>query len=150
MNKSIFKTFALSISIVGTLTLINSCTTANKEVVVDVSSINKENPAQAVFGEDEFDFGQIAAGEKVTHSFTFINEGKSPLIIFDVQTSCGCTVPNDWSKDPILPGDEGHFTVTYDSQGNSGKIIKYITLLANTYPKTSTRVKLTGEVIGVQ
>ncbi len=36
------------------------------------------------------------------------------LIINDVKTSCGCTVP-EWSKEPIRPGRKGQITIKYDA-----------------------------------
>src|SRR5680860_207837 len=43
------------------------------------------------FEEMEFEFGTIKEGEKVEHQFNFTNTGESPLVISNVQASCGCT-----------------------------------------------------------
>src|SRR5689334_6348391 len=53
------------------------------------------------------DFGKIKLGVPVTHEFKFTNTGKTPLIITNVQASCGCTTPS-WTKDPVPPGGSGY------------------------------------------
>ena len=55
------------------------------------------------FEEEEHDFGTIINGTPVETSFKYTNTGKSPLVISNIKTSCGCTVPEDWSKDPLAP-----------------------------------------------
>lgn len=41
----------------------------------------------------------------MTYEFKFTNTGKEPLIISNVQASCGCTTPK-WSNEPIAPGKQ--------------------------------------------
>jgi len=65
--------------------------------------------------------------------FNFKNVGNSNLIICDVVTSCGCT-SSIFSKDPVLPREEGTIIVTFDSKGKSGEIRTYVVVSANTYP----------------
>ncbi len=78
-----------------------------------------------------YDFGQIEekAGP-VSHSFTFTNTGKVPLILTNVVSSCGCTTPV-WPKAPILPGKKGAIKVTFDPTNRPGPIDKSITISSN-------------------
>ena len=46
------------------------------------------------FYQNEFDFGFIQMGEKVTHDFLFINTGDGDLYINKVVSDCGCTIAN--------------------------------------------------------
>jgi len=92
-----------------------------------------------------YDFGKIKEGDKVSHSFKFTNTGKSPLIITSAIASCGCTTPV-WPKTPIMPGDTGSISVTFNSRGKSGLQDKLITVSANTQPAQSI-VHLLGEVL---
>jgi len=90
-----------------------------------------ENAPVFKFIEESFDFGgEIIDGEKVTHKFTFTNDGKSPLIIEKVKASCGCTTP-DWPKKPIAPGETGEITATYNSKGRIGKFNKAVRITSN-------------------
>ena len=83
------------------------------------------------FENKEHDFGEIEAKTKVETVFKYKNSGDAPLVITDIKSSCGCTVPQDWSREPLLPGDSGQFTVKFNGSG-SNKITKTITVTANT------------------
>ncbi|GAB3314002.1 hypothetical protein GCM10027299_01610 [Larkinella ripae] len=80
-----------------------------------------------------YDFGDIAEGDTVARNFKFKNEGEFPLIINNIQTSCGCTTP-EWPKKPIEPGQEGSIRVLFNSQGKRGVQNKTVTVYANTDP----------------
>lgn len=95
-------------------------------------------------GEDSYDFGVVKEGEKVEHEFTFTNTGSSPLIISNVQASCGCTTP-EYSKNPIAPGDQGLVKVVFNSAGQLGKQHKVITVTSNAASR-NTLLHLRGEV----
>ncbi|MFT4666174.1 MAG: hypothetical protein ACI8YQ_002854 [Polaribacter sp.] len=88
------------------------------------------------FEETEFDFGTIAAGEKVNHVYKFKNTGNEPLIISNAKGSCGCTVPS-WPKEPIPVGGTGEISVQFDSKGKKNKQSKRVTITANTDPAQS-------------
>jgi hypothetical protein len=82
------------------------------------------------FKESSFDFGEIKQGDVVEHVFVFENTGKEPLILTDVRTTCGCTVPK-WPKEPLAPGASASITVQFNSRGKIGMQNKVITVLSN-------------------
>jgi Protein of unknown function (DUF1573) len=94
--------------------------------------------------ETAYNFGEITEGVVVKHNFKFKNTGKTPLIITDVQTTCGCTVPT-WNKNPIQPDEVEAINVEFNSKGKQGKMDKPITIIANTFP-VRTECKLVGFV----
>lgn len=98
------------------------------------------------FEEDLFEFGEIVQGEKVEHTFTFVNKGDADLIITGARGSCGCTVPT-WPKEPIRPGEKGEIFVVFNSEGKEGKQHKQITVTANTNPATNY-LAISGMVVG--
>ena len=90
------------------------------------------------------DYGTIYQATDGNCTFTFKNEGDEPLILSNVRSSCGCTVPN-WPKDPILPGQSNAIHVTYDTK-RLGIISKQITVVSNaTEPSLVLSIK--GNVI---
>jgi len=72
------------------------------------------NDASISFTKEKHDFGLIPCKKETTCTFEFTNPGKTMLIINDVKTSCGCTVP-EWSKEPIRPGGKGTIKIKYDA-----------------------------------
>lgn len=83
------------------------------------------------FDKKEHDFGEIEAKTAVETVFNYTNTGEAPLVITDIKSSCGCTVPQDWSKEPLAPGESGKFTVKFNGSGKN-KVTKSITVTANT------------------
>ncbi|WP_100615086.1 DUF1573 domain-containing protein [Confluentibacter citreus] len=83
------------------------------------------------FDETTHDFGEIEANQQVETVFKYKNTGDAPLVITDIKSSCGCTVPQDWSREPLAKGESGQFTVNFNGSG-SNKITKTITVTANT------------------
>ena len=65
------------------------------------------------------EFGDLIQGVPVVHSFVFKNITDEPIIIENVRTTCGCTVP-DWSYEPILSGATSEIKVEYDAQKLQG------------------------------
>jgi len=77
------------------------------------------------------DFGVLNdEGGPVTYKFVFKNSGTAPLIIFKVESSCGCTTP-EWTKIPVAPGKEGTITVEFDPYDNLGSVSKTVTINSN-------------------
>lgn len=78
-----------------------------------------------------YEFGDIYKGDKVQHTFKFTNTGSSPLIITNVEVTCGCTIPKGWPRDPIMPGNRGELQVQFDSSGKFGRQNKVVTVVSN-------------------
>ena len=97
------------------------------------------------FLESEHDFGQIEEnGGNVSHTFEFINEGDSPLVILSVKPSCGCTTPN-WSKDEIKPGKKGFIIAEYNPKGRPGVFRKSLSVITNDNRRSLIFIK--GKVV---
>ena len=79
-------------------------------------------------------------------SFEFTNTGDAPLIITNVLSTCGCTVPTK-PEAPIMPGKTGKIDIKYNMA--PGPIRKTITVESNAVNYESGRValKIKGEVI---
>ena len=80
--------------------------------------------------KESHDFGTITEGTQASYTFDIQNTGTQPLIISNVQPSCGCTTP-EWTKDPIPPRGKGKIMATYNSQGRPGAFNKAITVTSN-------------------
>lgn len=82
------------------------------------------------FSTDNHDFGNVPEGTMATYEFKFKNTGNQPVVIANVQASCGCTTP-DWTKTPVLPGKMGVIKAMYSSAGRPGVFNKTVTVTSN-------------------
>lgn len=104
----------------------------------------QEKTAKIEFKTIEIDYGTIEKGADGVRTFEFTNSGDAPLIISNVKSSCGCTVPS-WPKTPIMPGDSGEIKVKYDTN-RVNPIRKTITVTSNADTPT-VALKIKGEVV---
>lgn len=65
------------------------------------------------FEKIKYDFGEIPAKKNISIVFRFLNSGNKPLIIKNVETSCGCTVPK-WEKEKIMQNEVSEIEVYID------------------------------------
>ncbi|MBU5638155.1 DUF1573 domain-containing protein [Geomonas sp. Red69] len=77
-----------------------------------------------------FNFGTVAQGKKVQHTFTIRNNGDAPLQIKKLDASCGCTAAKP-SASVVSPGKSAEIEVSFDSSSFSGKVAKTVTLTSN-------------------
>jgi len=99
--------------------------------------------AKIEFKSETIDYGEIAKDSDGIRVFEFTNTGTVPLVISDVKSSCGCTIPKK-PEEPIMPGKTGEIQVKYDTR-RVGPIRKAITVTSNA--DTPTKVlKIKGTV----
>ena len=96
------------------------------------------------FDKTLHDFGEIQNGTAVETVFSYTNSGRSPLVVTDIKSTCGCTVPQGWSKEPLMPGESSQFSVKFNGKG-ANKVSKTITLTTNT-EKGREQVRITAFV----
>ncbi|WP_310379254.1 DUF1573 domain-containing protein [Flavobacterium sp.] len=97
--------------------------------------------------DNTIDYGTVTKKkDNGIRSFEFTNTGDAPLIITNVLSTCGCTVPTK-PTEPIMPGKTGKIDVKYNM--NPGPIRKTITVESNAVNYESGRIalKIKGEVI---
>ena len=94
--------------------------------------------AQVVFTPDTWDFGTIRETDgRVSHTFTGENRGDKPVVILDVVTTCGCTVP-EFTKRPIRPGEKTSVKVTFDPTNRPGTFTKELGVYSTERRKIAT------------
>jgi hypothetical protein len=82
------------------------------------------------FNKTEHDFGTINQGEKVSYTFTYVNETDEPIILTDVRAGCGCTMP-EWSRAPLMKGKKGELKVVFNSAGKINEFYKQVYVTSN-------------------
>lgn len=96
------------------------------------------------FETETIDYGTIEKGSNGIREFKFTNVGKDPLVLSNVQSSCGC-VAVDWPKEPIKSSAFGIIKVKYDTN-RMGPFTKTVTVTSNA-EEPSKIIKIKGIVI---
>ena len=101
--------------------------------------------SEIIFETPEYNFGDIQENKgKVSHKFSFTNNGKESIRILTVKPSCGCTTPN-WSKDEIKPGKKGFIIAEYNPKGRPGVFRKSLSVITNDNRRSLIFIK--GKVV---
>ncbi len=115
-------------------------------VVALISLIGYTSSAQAKisFKNETVDYGKIVKGSDGIRVFEFTNTGDAELVVTNVKSSCGCTVPKK-PEGPIAPGASGSIEVKYDTN-RVGPIRKTVTVYSNA-DEPIKALKIKGEVL---
>jgi len=106
---------------------------------------SQENKPEISFEKTVIDYGTVNKGDNGVRKFVFKNTGNAPLIISNVKSTCGCTIPKKPEK-PILPGESEKIQVKYDTK-RVGFIRKSITVTSNAASSPTTILKIKGQVV---
>lgn len=112
--------------------------------LMSLGSFAQETQAKIEFKTDVIDYGTIEKGADGVRTFEFTNTGDAPLVISNVKSTCGCTVPKK-PKGPIMPGETGEIEVKYDTK-RVNPIRKTITVFSNAETPT-VALKIKGLVV---
>ncbi|MBT1711738.1 DUF1573 domain-containing protein [Fulvivirgaceae bacterium PWU5] len=110
------------------------------------ASTKKVSGPVITFEKKTHDFGEIVQGDKVEETFKFTNTGTEPLILTNVQVTCGCTTPKGWPRDPIQPGGKGEIVVAFNSAGKIGRQDKVVTVVSNAANPDEAKISFTAQV----
>lgn len=99
---------------------------------------------EITFDSTRYNFGTIDYAVKGEFLFGFTNTGNQPLIIAQVQGSCGCIVTT-WPTEPILPGKRNVIKVKYDTK-RVGPMTKTVTVSSNVPKDPQVVLTLRGTV----
>lgn len=90
------------------------------------------------------DYGIITQGSSGIFELIVKNTDKVPLIISNIKSSCGCTVP-EWPKEPLVAGKKYVIKIKYDTN-QLGPIAKTLTIQSNDKNSNFRVLKIRGMV----
>lgn len=105
----------------------------------------KKSKGEVAFFKTSHNYGRIEMGEKVEYAFKFVNKGKEPVSIENVEVSCGCTTPV-FPFVPIKPGKMGSVKVLFNSENRLGPQESLITVFTDG-STPEIELSLVGEII---
>ncbi|MBA7586609.1 hypothetical protein ES708_28611 [subsurface metagenome] len=95
------------------------------------------------FEKKESDYRIIKQGGDGLFEFVFTNTGTEPLILSNVRSSCGCTIP-EWPREPINAGESSSILAKYDTK-RIGQFSKSVSVYSNA-TETPIVLRLKGRV----
>jgi hypothetical protein len=103
-----------------------------------------QKTAKIEFKSETIDYGKIEKGSDGIRIFEFTNTGNTPLVISDVTSSCGCTIPKK-PESPIQPGENGEIEVKYNTE-LVGPIRKTVSVYSNA-GESPKSLKIKGRIV---
>src|SRR3712207_840743 len=100
-----------------------------------VSCKHKVGPTMVTVVDSVRHYRPLLLGEELTMHYDLTNVGEEPLVVNDIQPSCGCIVSNMGSNLIILPGETKRLIFVYDTSGNIGYVKHTIRIYGNVLPK---------------
>ena len=97
---------------------------------------------------EEHDFGTIMDVDPQEVAFHFTNTGRDALIIGEVKSTCGCTVP-DIVKKIYQPGESGEIVVKYNPHGKRGHDSRSVTVQTNAASQPTAKLTIKANVLRV-
>lgn len=89
----------------------------------------------------------ILQGQELTVMIRIQNKGKVPLVVKDIQPSCGCIVLES-DHEMVVPPDRFMFvTLRYDSRKNVGKVEHSVRFWGNISPEGWTEMRFDVNVV---
>jgi len=116
---------------------------AQAESTIPEGSTNANSKSVVSFKEVNYNFGKVAFGSDVSHTFNFKNVSKERINIREVVAACGCTTPK-YSTDPIKPNRKGSILVKYDSK-RVGHFTKTLSVLMSDQERITITIE--GEIL---
>ncbi len=92
------------------------------------STASAQNWTDLIFPEQSHDFGTVARGSKIKHSFRLVNTTNHDIHIADYRTKCGCTDVRLGARD-IPPGTQTFVEATLDTTKFQGYKASGLTLI---------------------
>ena len=110
----------------------------------NISQVWNALPTSIRIERDTLTLGTVKYGEKRKIAFQIHNRGDEPLLVHDVQPSCGCTGV-EWSRKPVRPGGTVAIHIVFEPN-SLGRFMKSIDVLCNT-AQHMHKLHLRGEVV---
>ena len=106
------------------------------------------SPPPVIDVDTTLDMGTVVKGDLAVAGLSVLNRGESPLTVYRVSTSCGCTKAT-LTPMTIPPGGEARLRVEYDSGAHEediGTITRSVFISSDDPDEEDVQIKLTVNV----
>ena len=123
----------------------DGCVNKNQKPILTTSDTGSFMGPYIKFDTTVYNFGKVYEGERVGAYFKFKNLGNKNLVLTNVSTTCGCTIPA-YSEEPLTPGMEGEIKVIFDTYERTGYQYNTVNVKTNT-EQGEIELVITAEVV---
>lgn len=106
---------------------------------VQPTSVEVKDPVRHYF--------PILQGQTLDLVFPVTNTGENPLVIHEIQTSCGCLIADRKSHIIVPPERTQHIRLTYNSNKNVGEVKHTIWVYGNILPAGVVKLRFDVNVV---
>lgn len=104
--------------------------------MLSLGSCSKKVEMTRIIVEDSIrHYYPLVQGTDLVMQWRIANVGETPLVITDIQPSCGCLIKDSEDNNVIPPGKESLLKFTFHSEKNSGYVKHTIRLFGNIMPE---------------
>lgn len=107
----------------------------------------KVGPTQLQIDDSVRHYYPMVLGEELNLVYEVKNVGKEPLVINDIQPSCGCIIKDEENDLIIFPGKSAKLKFIFDSSKNIGFVDHTIRVYGNIAPKGFAELKFDVNVV---
>jgi len=104
-----------------------------------------KNSPYIKFKDSNYNFGFVRQGRVIKIEYYFENTGKDPLIISNIEVSCGCTIA-DFPHHPIKHGESGMILITFDTKEKYDRQDRIVEVISNA-SNSPTKLRFKGVVL---
>jgi len=113
---------------------------------IGVAISQESNGPKLKWEQDSKDYGTLYVDDlpRKQLAIKFTNDGNQPLIVSQVRACCGTRVTS-WTREPVMPGQEGVIQVEFMLSPRPHRISRTVTATTNSENPTSI-FRIVGEV----
>lgn len=119
--------------------------TNNNSSKANFETYKNSDSAVLYYTDNHFNLDTLTVGEPKSVVFNYTNKGKSPLLISNVFTSCGC-VSKTWNNQPLMTGQSDSIKLDITMQG-PGYFQKAIVVKNNSVNEPTMTIRLEGVAV---
>lgn len=106
---------------------------------------SKSDSAYIKFKDTKYNFGFVKQGAVVKIEYFFENTGKAPLVVSNIEVTCGCTVA-EFPHHPIKQGESGMVLITFNTKEKYDRQDRIVAVISNA-SNSPTRLRFKGVVL---
>lgn len=107
---------------------------------------SKGDSAFIKFDDVKYNFGVVKQGKIVKIEYHFQNTGKTPLVISNIEVSCGCTIA-EYPHHPIKQGEQGMILIVFDTKEKFDRQDRTVDVISNA-SNSPAKLRFKGVVLG--